>query len=393
MTSPGAGQHGPAGPAPRPGRRKAAFVLVIGALLAAIALLARPHAGGQPLDPKGTGPTGVKALVLLLRQVGGDVTVSAREPTSATSTVVLLEDTLDPARAGAIERWVRAGGTLVVADPSSSLAGAEIDEKSSLHLARLDSDATLHPGCGLAALAGADTAKVSDLAAFFKVPADEPAVRACYVTGGGGAYLLARPLGRGTVIALAGAGPFTNHDLGKADNAVLAVDLLVPSPGTRVEVLSDLASDATAPPRTHTSVWRALPRRWQVALLQLLAVFLAVCLWRARRLGRPVIEDQPVEIPGSELVVAVGDLYQVGQRRQQAAANLVADTRRSLADRLGLPADTPPQVLAQVAAARTGIETDRVMMAVTPPLPATDDDLLTIAQNGALVHQEIARAR
>ena len=53
-------------------------------------------------------------------------------------------------------------------------------------------------------------------------------------------------------------------------------------------------------------------------------------LWRARRLGRPVAEVQPVEIAGSELVVAVGNLLQKSGRPETAAERLRSDLHHDL---------------------------------------------------------------
>ena len=57
---------------------------------------------------------------------------------------------------------------------------------------------------------------------------------------------------------------------------------------------------------------------------------LLLALWRARRLGRPVAEPVPVELAGSELTAAVGDLMARGHRREAAAAGLRDGVRRAL---------------------------------------------------------------
>src|SRR5206468_2825944 len=77
--------------------------------------------------------------------------------------------------------------------------------------------------------------------------------------------------------------------------------------------------------------------RWLAAFVQLLVAFVAAALWRGRRLGRPVPEEPPVEVPASELVLAVGALRQRGRQRQRAAHDLATRARRVLADRMGLP--------------------------------------------------------
>ena len=89
----------------------------------------------------------------------------------------------------------------------------------------------------------------------------------------------------------------------------------------------------------------------RLALWQLVVAFVLLALWRARRLGRPVAEPQPVQLPGAELVVAVGNLLQRAKGRGQAAGLLTDDLRRSLAERLGLPPSAPADQVADAVAA------------------------------------------
>ncbi|MEO5679520.1 MAG: hypothetical protein ABIS47_07625, partial [Acidimicrobiales bacterium] len=200
-----------------------------------------------------------------------------------------------------------------------------------------------------------------------------------------GDWLVATPLGRGTVVALGGAGPFVNDHLDEADAAGLAMALLAPTPGTPTQIVSDLAPDAgeivgEPPAPDRSGLFSGLPSGARVAGLQLLVVFLAVGLWRGRRLGRPVVEDPLVAIPGSELVVAVGHLYQRGRHRRRAAQILSGGARRSLADRLGLPRTADATSLAEVAAARTGRPVGDILAAVAPPDPVDDAALVALAR-------------
>ena len=96
-----------------------------------------------------------------------------------------------------------------------------------------------------------------------------------------------------------------------------------------------------------------------------------------------------VPVPGSELVVAVGDLLQRAGSRAQAGAVLRADLGRELTDWLGLPPGTAPDVVADAAAARTGVRRDRVAPALTGPPPATDAELVELAQLIAAVRREV----
>jgi hypothetical protein len=123
---------------------------------------------------------------------------------------------------------------------------------------------------------------------------------------------------------------------------------------------------------------------WQLAI-----AFLLFALWRARRLGRVVPESQPVELPASELVVAVGNLLQQAGH-QEAAGNLLRDDlRRSLAERLGLGPGAPPEQVAEVAALRTGIPAARLLHVLRPASIDSSDDLLVLAVEAESLRREV----
>jgi hypothetical protein len=105
-----------------------------------------------------------------------------------------------------------------------------------------------------------------------------------------------------------------------------------------------------------------------------------------------VLEPQPVQIPGSELVVAVGNLLQRARGRSQAAGVLVDDLRRTLAERLGLPPSVTPDQVADVAAARSGVERDRILR-VLYGRPADDAELVAFSQTVEAVRREVTRVR
>jgi hypothetical protein len=125
------------------------------------------------------------------------------------------------------------------------------------------------------------------------------------------------------------------------------------------------------------------------ALLQLGVAFVLYALWRARRLGRPITEPQPVQIAGSELVVAVGRLQESAHHRDAAADVLRHDLRRALAARLGLPPDAPAEVLADGAASRSGADRNAVLAALSDQPLADDGQLVATADQIDAVRQEV----
>ena len=373
--------------------RALAWAAVVAGVLVLVLVVRRSGGEGVPLDPNGTGRLGARALVLLLGEGGADVAVSARPPGAERRTALVLQDTFDQVRTDAITAWVEAGGILVVADPTSSLTQVTPVAPSLVSPASVDE---VRGGCrAIGALAGISTIRTGGSLVYDRRDRAPGAV-GCFASGEGD-WLVATPLGRGVVVAVGGAGPFVNGNLDEADAAGLAVALLAPTPGTPTQIVSDLAPDAgeigAEPMGGDDGLFSSLPAGARVAGIQLLVAFLGVALWRGRRLGRPVVEEPPVQIPGSELVVAVGNLYQRGSHRRRVAEILAARARRTLADRLGLPRTADPRTMAEVTAARTGVPVDAVHATLAPPEPADDAALLALAHAADALAASLAEPR
>jgi hypothetical protein len=326
------------------------ILLVLGGLLLVAVTFGAPGGDADELlDPDGTGPSGARGLVLVLRELGADVEVVRGAPPPAAATAVVLQDRLGDDDRQATRRWVQGGGVLLVADPSSPLVDAVVD------------------GPCPAALAGVEEVEV-DVAA--------PSVRrsdgregTCF-----GGLIATAELGAGTVVAVATPAPFTNELLDEADDAVLAAAVLAPAPGTLVAVL-DGPSVAAAADEDLVDLLGPSVRQ---SLVQVAAAVGLWVLWRGRRLGRPVVEDQPVAVAGSELVVAVGRLLDARRRPDEAAAALRADVRRVVDARLGLPPGADVRTAAAAVAARTGLDEARAAGALGLRPVGTDDELLAV---------------
>jgi hypothetical protein len=364
------------------GARKAApwVAVALGLLLVAV-IGGRRAEEGNPLDPESPAPLGTKGLVEVLGEVGGRVTVSGDQPDPATDTALLLSDDLTPARREGLLDWVRRGGTLVVADPGSGVT--EVEPVGTTRIGLLD--AQIERRCDVAALG--DVGRVSAPGgAVFAVP-DAGGTRACFPRNDG-AWLLVQPLGAGTVVRLGGASVLVNQELGEADNAVLLASLLAPAEGSAVQVLRP-----PLPGEGSAGLGDLVAPRVRLALWQLGVAFVMLALWRSRRLGRPVTEPQPVQIPGAELVVAVGNLLQRARGRGQAAGLLTDDLRRSLAERLGLPPSAPADQVADAVAQRTGFPREQVLRTLTPTTPRDEAELVALSQAIDTVRREVIRVR
>jgi hypothetical protein len=361
-----------------PVRRVLPWVVLAAAVLLVALVGGRPAEQGNPLDPDSPGPLGTKGVVEVLRALGATVTVSADPPAAGAATALLLSDDLAPPARDRLLAWVRRGGTLVVTDPSSAVTAAR--PVGTTRIGPLNAE--LERRCDLAALR--DVRRVSAPGAqVFEVPRGG-GVRGCFPRGGG-AFMLVQPLGAGNVVRLGGASAVVNQELGEADNAVLLASLLAPSAGTgSVWVLRP-----PLPGGGGASLADLVAPRVRLALWQLAVAFAVLALWRARRLGRPVAEPQPVRLPGSELVVAVGNLLQRAKGRGQAAGLLADDLRRSLAERLGLPPSTPADQVADAAAQRTGVARGRVLRALAPRPPRDEAELVAYSQAVDAVRREV----
>lgn len=353
-------------------------VAIGAAVLLATLATGRPGREGPPLDPRSDGFLGTSALVSLLDDLGGDVNLEVGLPSDDDDVALLLQDRLDPEQTIDLEDWVAGGGTLVVTDPGSlltpPLARAEI----------VPGTEPVTPGrCSLAALRDIDEVEAGAAVRFEAAGGDDR----CFEDEEGGAYVVARELGDGQIVAIGGAAFVTNDLLDEADNAVLAATLLVPE-GTENIRFVEAPIPAGGGEKTLTDLVPAGVKR---ALLQLAIAFALYALWRAIRLGQPVVERQPVDVAGSELVSAIGRLLGRTRGAGAAAETMRGALRRRLRTRLGAPAELSTEALAELTAARTGVDIATARTALSDEPVRTDDELVAVAQAAARINQEVPR--
>jgi hypothetical protein len=332
-------------------------------LLVVAAVIVGPPASDQPLDPSSTASDGLRGVRDLLEGSGVQVDVSLDPPVDISTRGFVPLDLLGAQDRDRWLAWTQAGGTLVVADPGSRLHGLT---PAGGGLAGALGATPREPACDVPALAAVGEV-VHPAWRGLEVPAD---AEACFPLGDETAWLVVRPEGRGTVVALGAADPFTNGQLDRADNAVLAAALLAPSPGDRVVIVPRPAvggGDTTLVDLVPARVWGGL-------LLLLVAALLGV-LWRGRRLGLPVADRLPPVVPAAELARSVAGLLQRAGSRDGAARQLRASCRRDVGARLGAPAGTDPETLVALLAARTGLDHETARLALLDT-PVPDDRAL-----------------
>jgi len=373
--------------APRAVARRWLPWLIIGGLLVMLGILTAPPGQGGALDPNGTGPNGAKALVLLLRRYGAVVTIDRGVPGPGVGAALVLSDQLDDARRSMLPGWVAAGGHLVVADPRSPLQLGAATDATSLFSSH---DLTPRGPCPALGLSDVDQLAVGPSLLLRLPPGAKTTGCYGYTLGDGERawFVLSAPVGRGSVVALAGAGVWTNSLVGTDDNAALAVDLLAPAAGTRVDVLvASLAGSG------HRSTLDLLSPRLKSSLLEILVALAALAWWKGRRFGRPVPERGVVSIAGSELVIAVGDLLARTGSRNAAAQQLRQGTRAWLGERLGIGRRATADEVADVLALRDGRPRDPVVALLADAPIADEQALVALAQSLTHLRQEVQGGR
>ncbi|MGA3219304.1 MAG: DUF4350 domain-containing protein [Acidimicrobiales bacterium] len=367
----------------RAGRRRVGWAA--GGAVVAIGLFwlvsAPATSGALPYDPSSVAPDGAKALAILLERLGARVGTSGALPATGRGVALVLDDQLDDQARAQVTDWVRRGGALVVADPSSPLEGAAPAQGLPDQAQR--APGVMAPGCQAPWAGGVQHVATAgdDL---LEVPAG---AYACFPQGGD-AFAIARDEGAGVVVSLGGADLWSNAYLGDDDNALLAANLLVPGRGYAVSwLLSPRVGGGTA------TLWSLVPGRGKWCLAGLVAALLVACLWQARRLGRPVLEDPLVPVPGSELVVATGRLLARNRSRGESAKVLREDLCSQLRPRFGQAPGTEPATVAQVAAMHVQLPPQEVSDALCGPPPAGEEQLLALARTLQHIREEVLSGR
>jgi hypothetical protein len=307
------------------------WAIIAVAVVGSVVLFGR-QGPGTPLDPRSTKPDGAKALVYLLEEYGVTVDLTSTVPRpGSTDRVLVLVDRLSAVQHDALTDFVDAGGQLVVADPSSPLG---LGGHDGIDLSGIGTE--LDPGlCTVTALRTIDAIELTAGSASLPVRGEDTSCFGSRLR----AYVVVHGEGDGMIVALGGATQWTNNLLDNAANAGLATMLLAPATGGRVVVLGGDGAGG------EKGLFDLVPNRVWFAIGQVGMGFVVLALWRARRLGRVVVEAQPVEIAGSELVVASGRILDRIGQPQRAAEVLQRELVNDLTSRFGARAGTDADTL------------------------------------------------
>ncbi len=368
-------------------RRRGPALLVALVVLVPVlgVLLAQPPAQGA-LDPDSPAPQGARAVAELLREQGLDVErverVSAagralgRAGPGGATLVVTGAAVLDPDRLADLA--ADAGHVVLLEPDAGALAAVAPAVRPPDEAGEGAGEEPLVPDDDPVAAGCADPAARAAGTATGGVPAlrrsADPAaeVDLCF----GGSYAVVRDAGRTTRVLAQGA-VVSNERLAESGNAALALRSLGAVPDVVWLVGSPL--DAAAAD-VEPSVTDLLPPWVRWVALQLLLAAVAAAVWRGRRLGPLVEEPLPVVVRSSETAEGRAALYRASRDRPAAARALRAGALWRLAERLGQPPATPPQLVVAAAAEATGRPRAELERLLRGPEPDDDAALVALAR-------------
>lgn len=370
----------------------------VGLLAMAAAVLAIAFVGqdsneiGGFADPNGTGPNGLLGLNLFIQEAGGETVLDVGNPGPELDVAILATPAYDDVFAAVTGEddqteqnyaplldWVDEGGTLItsVDMPEGPIGSASFVDDDDLRVAR--------GLCTLDVLAAIEEVRPLAHSPVDAAPADE----SCFGESGR-AIVVVRRRGQGQIVRLASMGLFFNRAFDDADNGALAARLLRIDSEPTVGFLSGPPLTALAggggPVNDEgdpvgagdDTLFDLVPTRVIALLVGLAGAFLLYAFARGRRLGSPILEPIPIELPSSTYVDAVGRLYgRAEDANQRSSAILRRDLRNDLARRVGMSADASGQELAGALGSRADSAGVVDMLDGRPP--ADDAEFIALA--------------
>ncbi|MDM8083858.1 DUF4350 domain-containing protein [Cellulomonas cellasea] len=368
--------------------RRARWPLAIVGLVLLVGLLAAlpaPRTSTVALAPDNPSALGSRALAEVLRDQGVEITyvrssAAALEAAGAGSTLLVTSDAmLSDEQAGQI---AASEADLVLVEPvwllpfvTSAADTTPEYAPSQVRTAECaDPDAR---AAGTVTVSGSGFIALDDDATTcFPAPGGE---------SGGGAYLVVE--GERRVTAISDGTPLTNDAITAEGNAALALRML----GRHDHLVWYVPSLADSGEASGPALRDMLPPWAGPVALQLLLVAAVAGVWRARRLGRVVVEPLPVTVRSGEATRGRGRLYRRSRSYGHAAAALRAGVATRTAAQLGLPRSAPAPVVIDALARATGRANDDVAGLLYGPPPTDDTGLALLARRLDELESEVHR--
>jgi len=341
-------------------------------------------------DPRNPGPDGAQALARVLEDQGVDVTIARSADAfeeapvdSATTVVVSGTDELAPSTLERMREHVSSAGRVVLVEPAYALVSRIDPGLGLLRVGAGEDDAvTAHCPDGVAGVALDGLTLEVDRATAYRRDGDGDR---CFARGEGSLIRVVDGL------VLLGAGQaLTNDQVTRADNAAVALRLLGHDPRLvwYVPDARDAVSDDAVSIGSLLPDWTG-PALWMLALSAV-----ALVLWRFRRLGPLSTEPLPVAVRAAETARSRGRLYRRSGDRAHAARALRRAACADIAGRLRLDRRADPPAVVAAAARHLGapVEAVAALLDTDRPPPATDHDLVRLAQDLARLRREVRRS-
>ena len=395
---------------PQAGRASPLIWLGLAAIGLLVLLLAfssnePPNIGGVG-DPDGLGPEGLLAARLFVEESGGETVREVGVPDPNIDVAILsnpdlsepfsLDEDLELAMSWRpLLDWVRNGGTLL-----TSLDVPEGPEATRTFVPDSDNELLIGRGqCTISALDGVEQLRTPS---HNLVTATESS---CF--GDAEAFVVVESLGDGRIVRVATMGVFYNQHLDEADNAALFARLIriedqptvgfVPVAPVWFTIEEDgeheledslgnefggggfpLDSGGAPVGQGEASLFDLIDPAVLALIAGLAAAAALYAIAKARRLGSPVVEEVPIELPSSSYVEAVGRLYHgTEDARVRSASILRNDLRSDLARRVGMSADSSASDLASALVATD--QQGAVVALLEGPAPQSDEQFVALA--------------
>ena len=174
--------------------------------------------------------------------------------------------------------------------------------------------------------------------------------------GEGGALLVDYAYGRGRIIVLSDPYVVANSGVGRADNLLLAANVVTGAGG--LIAFDEYHQGYGATRQQFFAYFAGTPVLWMFG--QAFAVVLALVWTRGRRFARPLPAPRADRRSKLEFVASMAELQQRARAYDLAVENIYARTRRALARYAGLPAGAPTGEVAARVAARSGKDAARL---------------------------------
>lgn len=383
-------------------------------------------------DPRGVGAEGLLAYRLLIEETGGTALLDVDLPDDDADVAILATPPFPPLFATEGEEFVESWVPILewIADGGVLITSVNVATGPELTPELLDVETVDQGTCTIASLEGVDEIRTLEYSPVEVEAGDST----CFGTNDE-AVVSIRQVGDGQIVRLATIAPLLNRSLDDADNGALAARLtglenqptvaflpeapvlFIPAEnvtpadidpsddGTANGAQVARDGDGNAVPFNETdivpldddgnpvgagtqSLWQLIELRVKVFFVGLIIAGLLFAAAVGRRLGSPVEEELPIEIPSASYVDAVGRLYaRTPESRARSAEILRADLRIDLARRVGMSSNTTALELATAVSGAAG--RDELIRALDGPVPKSDDELVQLARDLVNIRERV----